>query len=295
MCKVSHARDTVYSLSLLNGTIQGQNAVLDCVNRCLAGWTDWAIGRKPPLTKRGVWRCWVMRKLWMQLFLLTTISAFAADQVISRPPTGRQSTNDYFARYTAASFAKLAPARQTINPDAVNVDLLDAAVFHETNRRRQQSGLPPLKHSDKARATARLQSRAMAKGGFVDHENPDPKMKTMEDRARLAGIKPRVLAENVASAFGRRYKSGRPFYTREQSGRRIYSYEPDGPPIPMHTYLSFAEALVESWMKSPGHRKNILHTEPEYLGCACELPRNANAMETFYCTQVFFAHADSAR
>ena len=50
----------------------------------------------------------------------------------------------------------------------------------------------------------------------------------------------------------------------------------------------FAEALVDSWMKSPGHRKNILHGEVEYLGCACELPRNADAMQTFYCTQVFF-------
>jgi uncharacterized protein YkwD len=60
----------------------------------------------------------------------------------------------------------------------------------------------------------------------------------------------------------------------------------------MHTYLSFAEALVESWMQSPGHRKNILHKEQEYLGCACELARKTNAMETFYCAQVFFAPLD---
>jgi uncharacterized protein YkwD len=114
----------------------------------------------------------------------------------------------------------------------------------------------------------------------------------MSDRAKLAGLRPRVLAENVASTFGRRYKSGQPFYSREQNGRKIYSAEPNGPPIPMHTYSSFAEALVDSWMKSPGHRKNILHSEVEYLGCACDLPRNPNAMETFYCTQVFFTPLD---
>jgi len=225
--------------------------------------------------------------------LLAALNAFAADQIISRARAS--ATGDVtalFVKYDPSSFAKLPAARQTINPDAINHDVLDAAVFHETNRRRQQQGLLALKQDDKARAAATMRSRDMAKGGFVDHENPDPKKKTMSDRAKLVGLRPRVLAENVASTFGRRYKSGQPFYTREQNGRKIYSYEPDGPPIPMHTYLSFAEALVDSWMKSPGHRKNILHREVEYVGCACDLPRNPNAMETFYCTQVFFTPLD---
>jgi uncharacterized protein YkwD len=227
------------------------------------------------------------------LTLFAASQGFPADQIISKPrPTATRNAADLFTGYDAASFAKLPQARQLIDPDAVNLDLLDAAVFHETNRRRRQQGLPALKYDEKARAAAQIQSRDMAKGGFVDHENPDPTKKTMNDRAKLAGLRPRVLAENVASAFGRRYKSGQPFYSREENGQKIYSAEPNGRPIPMHTYLSFAEALLDSWMKSPGHRKNILHGEVEYLGCACELPRNPNAMETFYCTQVFFTPLD---
>jgi uncharacterized protein YkwD len=225
--------------------------------------------------------------------LLVVQGAFAADQIISKPRrTEASSAAELFTRYDAASFAKLPAARQTINPEAVNYEWLDAAVFHETNRRRFQQKLPALKYDEKARAAARMHSRDMAKGGFVDHENPDPKKKTMSDRARLTGLSPQVLAENVASTFGRRYKSGQPFYSREENGRKVYSSEPDGPPIPMYSYLSFAEALLDSWMKSPGHRKNILHTDVEYLGCACALPRNPNAMETFYCTQVFFTPLD---
>jgi uncharacterized protein YkwD len=233
------------------------------------------------------------RRIALCLTLLAASHSFPADQIISKPrPSQTRNATDLFTQYDAASFAKLPQARQLIDPDAVNSDLLDAAVFHETNRRRQQQRLPPLKYDQSARAAAQMQSRDMAKGGFVDHENPDPTKKTMSDRAKLAGLRPRVLAENVASTFGRRYKSGQPFYSREQNGRKIYSAEPNGPPIPMHTYSSFAEALVDSWMKSPGHRKNILHSEVEYLGCACDLPRNPNAMETFYCTQVFFTPLD---
>jgi uncharacterized protein YkwD len=236
----------------------------------------------------------LLKQVTFGLGFLAALQVLAADdQIISRPPGSEaRSKTDLFTRYDAKSFAKLRQAQQIIDPDAVNYDLVDAAVFHETNRRRQQQRLPLLKHDENARAAARMQSRAMAKGAFVDHENPDPKKKTMSDRAKLAGLRAQVLAENVASSFGRRYKSGQPFYSREENGRKIYSSEPDGPPIPMHTYLSFAEALVDSWMKSPGHRKNILHNDVEYLGCACALPRNPNAMETFYCTQVFFTPLD---
>jgi len=73
----------------------------------------------------------------------------------------------------------------------------------------------------------------------------------MADRARAVGLHTSFLAENVASAFGRRYKSGAKFFVREEAGRKIYSYEPNGPAIPMHSYLSFAEALVDEWMSSP--------------------------------------------
>src|SRR5438093_5973394 len=114
---------------------------------------------------------------------------------------------------------------------------------------------------------ARIQSRAMAQSGIVSHEHPDSLKKKVEDRARLVGLRPSFLAENVASSFGRKYKSGEKFFVREEGGRKIYSYEPNGLAIPVHTYLSFAEALVDEWMASPGHRRNLLHSVPQFLGC----------------------------
>ncbi|HMJ65729.1 MAG TPA: CAP domain-containing protein [Candidatus Binatia bacterium] len=220
---------------------------------------------------------------------MSVVAGLPASQIISRPASSikKRDAIDLFTNYNSSSFAKLPEARTQIDLEHINQDLLDAAVFHETNRRRQERGLPALAYHDKARTMAQIQARAMAKGRFVEHTNPERDKGTLADRAKFVGLRPRFAAENVASTFGRRYKSGQPFYTREEGGRKIYSYEPNGKPIPIHTYLSFAEDLVDSWMQSPGHRENILHKTPQYLGCACELSRDATAMETFYCAQVF--------
>jgi uncharacterized protein YkwD len=195
----------------------------------------------------------------------------------------------WFTNYNAESFRKLPAAQQKIRPGQFDRARLDAAVFHETNRRRQQHGLPALAFDARAREAAQMQSRAMAKHGFVGHDNRfDPELKTTMDRAGRAGLKPRFLAENVASAFARQYEGGEEFYVRVEGGQRIFSARPGGPQILMRSYIEFAEALVDGWMKSAGHRKNILHEASRFLGCACAASPEPTDMEKFYCTQVFF-------
>ena len=204
---------------------------------------------------------------------------------LAAPPQGFS----WFTGYTAQTFRQLPAAAQRVDPATFNRTLLDAAVFHEVKRRRQSLGLPPLAFNSQARQMARLQAQAMAATGVVSHRHPNPARRTLADRARLVGLHPAFLAENVASTFGRRYRSGSPFYVRQEHGRTIYSLQPGGPAIPRHTYLSFAAALLNAWMASPGHRQNILSPQAQFLGCACEPSRAPTALETFYCTQVFFA------
>lgn len=229
------------------------------------------------------------------LLLSASLSLPAAPSptnIISRSaarPAGSISASTY-TNYNWQTFRQLPAARQRLDPANIDPLLLDMAVFHETNRQRQQHSLPPFIFDPRVRELAQLQSRAMAEQGFVAHENPaDPEKKTLMDRVKLVGLNPSFVAENVASAFGRAYKSGRKFYIREENGRKIYSYSPQGPPIPMHTYISFAEALVDSWMNSPGHRKNILHPSPKFLGCSCQPAKKPDELVTFYCTQNFYS------
>lgn len=187
-------------------------------------------------------------------------------------------------------FSETKEAQEEIRFDAVRPELLSAAVLHETNRRRNEKGLPPVKHHAKGVQAAEIQSQIMKKRGSISHENPEnPKYETLPKRVKAVGVNPGFAAENVATAFGLRYESGKAFYKREEQGRTVFSFTPDGPPIPAHTYASFAKALVDSWMNSPGHRDNILHKSAEYLGVSCVVSLAKSEMPMFYCTQVFLA------
>jgi len=187
-------------------------------------------------------------------------------------------------------FSATREAKDEIRFEAVKSELLSAAVLHETNRRRVAEGLPALKHHAKAIQAAEIQSQIMKKRGSISHENPEvPKHGTLIKRVESVGVKPGFAAENVATAFGLSYVSGRSFYKREGRGKTVFSYTPEGPGMPPHTYESFARALVEAWMNSPGHRKNILHESAEYLGASCVASLAKSEMPIFYCTQVFLA------
>ena len=201
-----------------------------------------------------------------------------------------------FFQLTPKQFSEKPEAKEEIRFDAVKAELLSAAVLHGTNRRRTEKGLRPLKHHAKAVQAAEIQSQIMKKRGSISHENPQvPKYETLLKRVRAVGVNPGFAAENVATAFGLRYESGKGFFERKEGGKTVYSYTPKGQAIRPHTYLSFAEALVESWMNSPGHRANILHKEPDYLGTSCLYSKGESSMPLFYCTQVFLAPLRAAR
>ena len=104
------------------------------------------------------------------------------------------------------------------------------------NRERKERGLKPLKISPALADVARAHSTEMAQKSYFAHESPDPKRRTVMDRYHLKfKDTPRLVAENI-------YKlEGPSFYKlSEKDFRRAHS----------------------GWMKSPGHRANILRDSP---------------------------------
>jgi uncharacterized protein YkwD len=148
-----------------------------------------------------------------------------------------------------------------------------------------------LKPSAKATEAAKIQSEIMRARGAISHVNPEsPRYRTLELRVKAVGIQYRMIAENVATAFGLQYESGKPFFPDRQNGRMIFRYRPGGPVIQPHSYATFSKALVDAWMGSKGHRENILRKEAEYLGSHCSPGAQKDmSIPTFYCTQVFVA------
>ena len=179
--------------------------------------------------------------------------------------------------------------QQTIGFNKIDYPLLHAAIFFVTNETRVKNKRPPLRFALELERAAYHHSKRMVEQNFFSHENPrDQARKTSQQRAELAGIKNPMLAENIATHFGIQYKANAPIYPVDRL-KGTFSYTPDGPLIPPHTYLSFAEAIVKQWLDSPGHRANILHREAVQLGCGAYFyhDRAFHNMPKFKATQNF--------
>ena len=120
----------------------------------------------------------------------------------------------------------------------------ERAIVQLTNEERKKRKLPPLKPNPKLFAAARQHSIHMARRQQMAHELDGS---VPHQRVAEAGYHARSLGENVA--FGQR------------SPRQV----------------------VQTWMKSPGHRKNILNRRFTEIGVGVARSRRG----LLYFTQVF--------
>ncbi|MFF3242903.1 CAP domain-containing protein [Streptomyces sp. NPDC002870] len=129
---------------------------------------------------------------------------------------------------TAATTALSATSAASASA-APSAESLRAGVLKLTNAERVKAGCPRLKKNSALARAAQRHSADMARHNFVGHDGSNGS--TMVTRARAAGYTGfSSLAENVAP------------------GQKS------------------AAAVVESWMKSPGHRANILNCSLKHLG-----------------------------
>jgi uncharacterized protein YkwD len=197
----------------------------------------------------------VMKKTLFFLCLLTIASATASEKW----------SPESYAQYTFASFQSYAPALERIDMKNIDYKLLHAAVFYETNRIRQQYGSPLLKHADALERAAKSHSDDMVQHQFFSHTSPVKGKIKITDRLAAVGIRNCTMAENIAETGGIDSEPGRSMYTPEQNGG-YFSYIYHGEPLPNHTYLSLAKAVVAQWLESKGHRENMLNSQFTYLG-----------------------------
>ena len=145
-----------------------------------------------------------------------------------------------------------------------NYPLLVDAIHHATNEARKEHGLSALRKNTTLMKAARRYAKRQAKGHFLAHIDPSGGPKTPDDRARVFGGKNPHVSENLAITAGYPIESGEPIYIASDGS---YTRKVGGEKIPPHTYRSFARDVVEQWLNSPGHRKNLLDSQALELGC----------------------------
>jgi uncharacterized protein YkwD len=137
----------------------------------------------------------------------------------------------------------------------VNIDLVEDEILKLTNLARTAEGLPPLQGDTALSRVARGHSRDMAALDFFAHDDPNGRTPSM--RAQAAGYSCKRethvgVAENIIKLVT--YKYGLVGDTR------LYLGEPD-----------VAFDAVESWLKSAGHRENIMDPEFDLVGTGAAL------------------------
>jgi uncharacterized protein YkwD len=141
-------------------------------------------------------------------------------------------------------------------PSIPGTDALDQEIEKLTNQVRQKYARPNLEIDSKLRQIATRHSWDMLEKGYMDHISPDgvgPAQRVGKQHRRLFGL----TGENVASI--------------------------DSPPGPTR---QMAERFVESWMNSPGHRRNILSADYNRMATGCYQQQNG-AQDERRCTQLF--------
>lgn len=179
------------------------------------------------------------------------------------------------------------PQAVPINAEHLDQKRMDHLIRAETNRIRKVHNQPKLMPHTVLAKAAQAHAARMVEHHFFGHKDPlQPRRRTPTDRALLAGVTNPKIAENVAMRAAIQHeRSGGPVFVIDGAAG-LYSQTANGPPIPLHTYQSFAKAIVAQWMASPGHRANLLAREAIEIGCGVAFTKK-DGFPSLYAVQVF--------
>ncbi len=181
-------------------------------------------------------------------------------------PAVAQTTSSTAALEPAQDNASTGTSTGAERSDEINTGSLDRQLVQElvvryTNEERQKADLKPLQPDEPLQKVAEKHSRDMAKRGYFSHtsQREDQPDIPFEDRVSLEKLGYKRTGENIAL---QPVVQSRRITTRTLPGGETQrDVKRD-----LATYDELARETVDGWMKSPGHRKNILTPEFNLIG-----------------------------
>jgi uncharacterized protein YkwD len=140
-----------------------------------------------------------------------------------------------------------APSRAAPATGSSSYSAGESRIFDLINAERRRQGLQPLVYNAQLDRMAKIQAENMARFQRMAHTLPESSLPTVGDRAKYVGYMYGKLEENVALGY------------------------------------PSAETVVDGWMNSSGHRRNILDREVIETGIGIA---RSSAGGLYYC-QVF--------
>lgn len=187
---------------------------------------------------------------------------------------------DYYSQENSGKFFSIKLLQNPIVKDSLNIDLLNAAIFHFTNNERNKFRIPICQFHSVLRDSSIIHSSQMKLLDFFSHDNPyNPNYRTLKDR--VDSIKEEnnqffsSIGENISDYPILKSNESQFVVKSFLNTQRYYSI--DGmKEIHPFTYEEFATEVVNGWMNSEGHKRNILNCQFKYLGCGAVLYEKRN-------------------
>ena len=162
-----------------------------------------------------------------------------------------------------ASFYKLEAIRQAVEPDSLDIHLLNACLFYATNKLRALNNLTPFIIDEQLKNASATHSFQMAQHHFFDHTNMyESSLRTPEKRLSTFGIQYSYEGENC---------------------HRVYISEVE------MTYIELAQQVIQSLYNSAPHRANMLNKKFKYGACAVKKEKKDSDLYLIV-TQNFYAN-----
>ena len=164
-----------------------------------------------------------------------------------------------------------AERRRVITVENFDAVRLGAAIFTASNRARAGEKRIKLRPSPELDAAAADQAGTMAARLRPSHEGPFAGSFDVLARVKQAGLTPAIVAENVSAISLPALETGETW---------------------ADDYERLAAEIVQEWMQSPGHRRNLLRGDVTHLGCAARMARTPMDPARVFSVQVFFRAKD---
>lgn len=171
------------------------------------------------------------------------------------PTVSNDSQDDYYTKYNHTNYKNASVFKESASNTVAAARRINAILFFMVNEQRASRNAQVIPYHETLEVAAYYHSLAMAEGNFFDHQNPKTTArKSTADRAKLAGVANPYIAENIVYVYADKAAS----------------------------CMTIAEKMMESWLNSSGHKKNILSKESKNLGCGVYFKDGK-----WYGTQVF--------
>ena len=176
--------------------------------------------------------------------------------------------------FLALCWATSNAAPQRPGQPAVRISELEQRIHTLINKERTNRNLRPLQLEERLSKVARAHSQDMANRNFFSHVNPDGEDPTA--RGKASGYTCRKVSGNlITEGLAENLFQGN-LYSRMRMRGSETSYD-------WNSVEKIATEAVTGWMKSTGHRQNILKTSYERTGIGIAISKDHKV----YVTQLF--------